>query len=86
MAEKYVRCNSHCKYPAYDKEEVDALLINKANSSDVYMKTEADTQYNSLNNAIGALQTYVDAEADILSGTSDPSSSLGKDGDIYLKY
>lgn len=29
MANKYVRCESHCKYPAYDKEEVDALLKQK---------------------------------------------------------
>lgn len=29
MAEKYVRCNSHCKYPAYDKNEIDDLLLNK---------------------------------------------------------
>ena len=25
---KYVRCDSHCKYPAYDKEEIDNLLSN----------------------------------------------------------
>jgi hypothetical protein len=38
MAEKYVRCNSHCKYPAYDKEEVDALLSEKANANNIYEK------------------------------------------------
>lgn len=35
---KYVRCDSHCKYPAYDKEEVDNLLKDKANNVDVYKK------------------------------------------------
>ena len=36
---KYVRCDGHCKYPAYDKEEIDNLLKDKANSVDVYTKT-----------------------------------------------
>jgi hypothetical protein len=26
---KYVRCDSHCKYPAYDKEEIDNLFYKK---------------------------------------------------------
>ncbi len=26
---KYVRCDSHCKFPAYDKEEIDNLFYNK---------------------------------------------------------
>ena len=29
MAQKYVRCDSHCKYPAYSKDEVDALVEEK---------------------------------------------------------
>lgn len=28
----------------------------------------------------------LEKEADIYSGTTEPDSSLGKDGDIYLKY
>ena len=31
---KYVRCDSHCKYPAYDKNEVDELLKKKTGKSD----------------------------------------------------
>lgn len=38
MAEKYVRCGSHCKYPAYDKEEVDALLEKKIDATEIYTK------------------------------------------------
>lgn len=30
MAEKYVRCAGHCKYPAYDKEETDNLFRKKS--------------------------------------------------------
>lgn len=40
MAEKYVRCNSHCKYPAYDKEEIDNLF---------YKKTEVDSKITEIN-------------------------------------
>lgn len=35
---KYVRCDSHCKYPAYDKEEMDNLLKDKANATEVPKK------------------------------------------------
>lgn len=31
MATKYVRCESHCKYPAYSSDEVDALFYKKDN-------------------------------------------------------
>ena len=41
MAEKYVRCNSHCKYPAYDKEEIDNLF---------YKKTDTDAKLNEISN------------------------------------
>ena len=54
---KYVRDNSHSRYEAYTKEEMDNLLNKK-----------------------------VEEAPSILSGTSEPDSSLGKDGDIYLKY
>ena len=49
---KYVRCDSHCKFPAYDKEEVDNLLNDKANKTDVYTKTEADTKHDELINKV----------------------------------
>lgn len=92
MAEKYVRCNSHCKYPAYDKEEVDTLLKEKANTSNVYTKNEMDIL---LENKASASNTYNKTEIDtkielkqnlVLSGTEEPTSDLGTDGDIYLKY
>ena len=67
MAEKYVRCNSHCKYPAYDKEEVDNLLKEKTDIADM------EAMDNKKQNIV-------------LSGTEDPASDLGTDGDIYLKY
>jgi hypothetical protein len=54
---KYVRCDSHCKFPAYDKEEVDNLIKE--------VKEETPKIY------------Y---------GTEEPSTDIGKDGDVYLKY
>lgn len=71
MNEKYVRCNSHCKYPAYDKEEVDNLLEGKSDVAE-----------------IEELENRIDAKKQntILAGTSEPSSDLGVDGDIYLKH
>lgn len=41
---KYVRCEGHCKYPAYDKEEVDNLLSNKIDKGDFYTKEEVDSK------------------------------------------
>lgn len=80
MAEKYVRCNSHCKYPAYDKEEVDALLDDKYSKEEtnallqnIYVKEEVDANMEQKQNTV-------------LSGTTEPDNSLGVDGDIYLKY
>ncbi len=74
---KYVRNDKHCKVEAYDKNEVDNLLGGKASATHnhdekYYTESEIDAKFN--------------AEADIYSGTTDPSSSLGKNGDIYLKY
>ena len=37
---KYVRCDSHCKFPAYDKEEVDNLLKDKINNEEVIKKND----------------------------------------------
>lgn len=42
--EIYGRCNAHCKYPIYDKEQIDNFLVEKANTSDVYNKEEIDTK------------------------------------------
>lgn len=38
----YGRCESHCKFPIYDKEQVDELLEGKADASEVYNKEEID--------------------------------------------
>lgn len=46
------------------------FINTKANSSDVYTKTESNNLY----------------QPKVLSGTSDPSSSLGNDGDLYFQY
>lgn len=35
---KYVRCDSHCKFPAYDKEEIDAMMVNLCNKEEVENK------------------------------------------------
>ena len=47
----------------YSKEETDALLVNKANTSSVYTKTEADTL---LANKADASSVYTKTEADTL--------------------
>jgi hypothetical protein len=68
---KYVRDKSHSKFEAYTKDEV--YTKNEVYSKDeVFSKNEINTKFNE--------------EADIYSGTTVPNSSLGKDGDIYLKY
>jgi hypothetical protein len=36
--------------------------------------------------SISALQTSVSSIATIYTGTTEPSSSLGKDGDLYVLY
>jgi len=63
----------------YTKTETDNLLDDKADSSttlagygitDAYTKTESDNSY----------------QPKVLSGTSEPSSSLGNDGDVYFQY
>ena len=45
----------------------------------------ATTQSAGDNSTKVATTAYVDAKPTILSGTSDPASSLGKNGDIYIK-
>lgn len=69
---KYVRCDSHCKFPAYDKEEVDSLLSDKANKTDVYTKTEADTKHNEL-----IKKVYVKDDYAVLTGTITMASGTG---------
>lgn len=32
---KYVRCDSHCKYPAYDKEEINSIVASIGESLDL---------------------------------------------------
>lgn len=46
----------------------------------------ATTQSSGDNSTKVATTAYVDAKPTILSGTSDPASNLGKNGDIYIKY
>ena len=64
---------------AYTKTEVDTIANGKANTSttlagygitNAYTKTESDNNY----------------QPKVLSGTSNPSSGLGNNGDIYLQY
>lgn len=44
---KYVRCDSHCKFPAYDKEEVDNLFYKKEN---ILVYTTTGTVTENVNN------------------------------------
>lgn len=73
----------------YTKSQMDTSLGNKANSSNVYTKLETD---NKLNLKANSTDVYTKTQSDdkyqpkVLSGTSEPSSSLGNDGDIYFQY
>lgn len=71
--------NTNKPLSANQGKELKDLIDGKADSSttlagygitDAYTKTESDNNY----------------QPKVLSGTSDPSSSLGNDGDIYLQY
>lgn len=46
MAEKYVRCDGHCKYPAYDKEDINEMM------SDIYKKEEVDNKMTTKQNTV----------------------------------
>ena len=45
---KYVRCEGHCKYPAYDKEEVDNLFENVYKKGDFAVLTGQIVMTNNL--------------------------------------
>ena len=46
--EIYGKNDSHCKYPIYDKEQINTLLANKVNTSEVYNKQEIDELLNNI--------------------------------------
>lgn len=58
---------------AYQGKLLKEMIDNKANTSDVYSKTDIDDLLDTKQNIA-------------LSGTSDPTNDLGTDGDIYLQY
>lgn len=64
---------------SHDKVEV---LPKTTIENEYYNKTSADTNF------APKSTTYTKTEVDnkILSGTTEPSSSLGEDGAIYIKY
>ena len=70
----------------YTKEEIDAKgyltshqdISGKANSADVYTKTEIDNRVSPLESKLEVAQVY-------RTGTGAPASTLGNDGDIYLQ-
>lgn len=77
---------------------VEDKLNDKADKSTTYTKTEVDTIANGKANTsttlagYGITNAYTKTESDnnyqpkVLSGTSNPSSGLGNNGDIYLQY
>lgn len=78
---KFLRDLAHCKYESYAKEEIDEMLPNLDKLEEIESKlTEVESKIIELENIINTKQNNV------LSGTTDPASDLGNDGDIYLKY
>ena len=73
MEEVYGFTESHDKVEVLPKASVE---------EDYYTKTATDTNF------APKSTTYTKTEVDnkILSGTSEPSSSLGENGAIYIKY
>ena len=82
----------------YNKSETDNLLDNKINITDIEdsltststVKPLSANQGKKLKDLVDNVYTKSDSDSNyqpkVLSGTSDPSSSLGEDGDIYLQY
>lgn len=76
MAEKYVRCDSHCKYPAYDKEEVDNLL----EKTDIELKgltKEINVERERINNIINLEEGSTTGDAELI------DIRIAEDGSIY---
>lgn len=66
---KYVRCEGHCKYPAYDKEEIDNLF---------YKKTEMDTTLNQMHNdLVKPNEVYFKGDFAVLTGQVTMTSGAG---------
>ena len=82
----------------YTKTETDDLLDNKINITDIEdsltststVKPLSANQGKELKDLVDDVYTKSESDSNyqpkVLSGTSDPSSSLGEDGDIYLQY
>lgn len=67
---------------AVDITSIPASILSGAIANGV----TATTQSSGDNSTKIATTAYVDAKPTILSGTSNPASNLGKNGDIYIKY
>lgn len=82
----------------YTKNETDNLLDNKINITDIEdsltststVKPLSANQGKELKDLVDDVYTKSESDSNyqpkVLSGTTDPSSSLGEDGDIYLQY
>ena len=68
-------------YNSVDITSMPASILTGAIPSAV----TATTQSSGDNSTKIATTAYVDTKPTILSGTSDPASNLGKNGDIYIK-
>lgn len=54
---KYIRDKAHCKHPSYTKEEVDTMIENKVDATEVYTKG---------NYAIGEITLTTEAEIQMI--------------------
>lgn len=68
-----------------DGEITKAMIVDNLTSTDTDAPLSAN-QGKALNDSITTLNTTVSNIPKFYSGTTEPSSSLGNDGDIYFKY
>jgi hypothetical protein len=75
---------------AYTKAETDTKIANAAPNITVDASLSSTStnpvQNKAVASSISNLQTSVSSIATIYTGTTEPSSSLGKDGDLYVLY
>lgn len=82
-SEVYQKSEVYSKSELYSKTEVDTAIASAAPNITVDA-TLSDTSENPVQNK--AVATAIESVQKIYYGTTEPSSSLGKDGDLYILY
>lgn len=82
-SEVYQKSEVYSKSEAYSKTEIDTAIASAAPNITVDAAL-SDTSENPVQNK--AVATAIESVQKIYYGTTEPSSSLGKDGDLYILY